>query len=293
MKYPKLAVLLVLLFMLMSCSDNSQTKGLKFQLKLLPEKFSDFAFVKMDYTFEFTNEFKGFDKDYMVFVHFWRLKNKEMLFQDDHQPEKVSSKWKAGSKYTYSRKVFIPKFLDELDVDFKGYEDIRVSIGLFWPKELNEKIILFQKELRFQPASYIAPDIVYNEGWNVIETNMKVKNPQQRTWRWTTKKADCIIENPKKKSTLIIKGGVDKAIYLDQKVIIKINGKTLEEFVPESAKFAKSYTLTRDQMGEDDEFTLTIETDKTFIPSAINPQSKDKRELGVQIYFLYFRESLE
>ena len=163
MKNPKILVLIGLLLMLMSCSNNSKTKGLSFNLELLPAEFSDFAYVKMNYSFDFTAEFKGFDKDYMVFVHFWRLKTKEMLFQDDHQPDQVSSGWKAGSNLAYGRKVFIPKFLDELDVDFKGYEDIRLTVGLFWPKEINKKIILYQKELRFQPASYIAPDHPWNQ----------------------------------------------------------------------------------------------------------------------------------
>ena len=36
---------------------------------------------------------------------------------------------------------------------------------------------------------------------------------------------------------------------------------------------------------------LIIETDKTFFPSQLNKDVNDERELGVQIYFLYFREN--
>jgi len=32
-----------------------------------------------------------------------------------------------------------------------------------------------------------------------------------------------------------------------------------------------------------------ISTDKPFVPSAVYPSSKDSRELGVMISFLYFR----
>jgi hypothetical protein len=42
-------------------------------------------------------------------------------------------------------------------------------------------------------------------------------------------------------------------------------------------------------LGEKDEFILTITTDKTFIPAKVVPNSKDERELGVQISFIYFR----
>jgi hypothetical protein len=42
-------------------------------------------------------------------------------------------------------------------------------------------------------------------------------------------------------------------------------------------------------MGDKSEFRLTLATDKTFIPSKLDPSSKDDRELGIQILFIYFR----
>lgn len=90
-----------------------------------------------------------------------------------------------------------------------------------------------------------------------------------------------------------IRGGVDKAKFADQKLILKINDTVLEEFIPEGGKFAKEYIVKPEMMGKDDEFKFIIETDKTFVPSAINPDFKDDRELGVQVYFLYFREHVK
>ena len=41
-------------------------------------------------------------------------------------------------------------------------------------------------------------------------------------------------------------------------------------------------------MGENDKIILEISTDKTFIPSEVDSQATDSRELGVQVYDLFF-----
>ncbi|MFW6131544.1 MAG: hypothetical protein ACOC5F_02990, partial [Candidatus Aminicenantaceae bacterium] len=75
----------------------------------------------------------------------------------------------------------------------------------------------------------------------------------------------------------------------DQKITFKINDFVLDEFIPETSFFEKSYNIKKEMLGEEDEFYLTISTDKTFLPSEISPNSMDDRELGVKISFLYFR----
>lgn len=293
----KVAIILILtLFLSISCGKKTENKGIKLKLEILPKTITDCLYTKINYNYNFTEKFSVLKTDYTVFVHLWRLKNKEMLLQDDHIPEINTSKWKKGEKVEYSREIFIPKFLDEIDIDFEGYEEIKLTVGLYDPKKPDKKIILYSKAFNIQPASVTAPEIVYSEGWNNIETNIEIKNPDERKWRWTTRKAICIIENPKKESVLIINGGVDKLKFKDQKIIIKINDKMLNkefEFIPETAKFKKKYIISPEQMGNDYEFKLTIETNKTFVPSTINPDTNDNRELGIQIYFLYFREAIK
>lgn len=295
MKLRNLSLLIMILLLLTSCNGNSGNKGIDLKMSILPQTITDSLYVKMNYTFDFTEKFSpsSLDDNYKVFVHFWRMKNKEMLFQDDHTPEKKISQWKVGEAVNYSRVVFIPQFLDEFDIDFEGFEDVKLTVGLHNPTDKENKIILFQDVIKVQAASLNAPEKVYDEGWNQPETDMKIKNPDERTWRWTKKKAVCIIENPKKESLLILKGGVDKNIFADQNVILKINDTELERFVPETAKFSKRFIISPEMMGNEDEFRLTIETDKTFIPSALNKDVNDDRELGVQIFFLYFREYIK
>jgi hypothetical protein len=294
MKMRNLSYLILVLVLLMSCGkkegDQIADVGVKLNLSLSPDTITDFLYVNMDYEYEILDDFNKIDKDYLVFVHFWRLKSKEMLIQDDHLPVKKTTEWKVGDKVSYSRMFFIPKFLDELDIDFEGFEEIKLQSGLYDPQNPTEKIVLFNQVLNVQPASINAPDIIYSEGWNEEEMNLALSNPFYRVWRWTTKKAECIIENPKKKSVLIIKGGLHKSIFQDQTVILKINDTLLEAFISDSVTFEKKYMLTPEQLGDEPEFKLTIETNKTFIPSSLNPENKDSRELGVQLYLLYFRE---
>jgi hypothetical protein len=287
-------LLLIGLFVFLSvCSKTVDTKGIELNVTLLPKTITDFLYVKMNYAFNLPDTFAGLDEDYWVFVHFWRVKNKEMLLGDDHVPEKRFIDWKKGENVNYSRIIFIPRFLDEFDIDFEGYEEIKLTVGLYKPNVEDSKILLFEKSLNIQSASLNAPEIVYDEGWHQSETDLTLKEKHERNWRWTSKRAVCIIENPKKECLLKIRGGVDKAKYEDQKVIFKINDNVLDEFLPETAKFSKEYIVTPEMMGDDDEFKMTIETDKTFVPSALDPDVDDDRELGVQVFFFYFRENVK
>ena len=133
--------------------------------------------------------------------------------------------------------MFIPQFLNEFDVDFEGYEEMKLTVGLYNPKAQEKPIILFEKKINIQPASINAPEIVYDEGWNEIETNVNAKDPFGKSWRWTTAKSVCIIENPKKECTLIIKGGVNKTVFQDQKLTFRINDAILDEFIPDGGDF--------------------------------------------------------
>jgi hypothetical protein len=295
MKLKNLSILILALLLLTSCNKNSGNKGIELDMTILPKTITDSLYVKMSYKFNFTEKFSPsqLSDDYKVFVHFWRTKNKEMLLQDDHTPVKKISQWKVGDSLDYSRVVYIPQFLDEFDIDFEGHEDVKLTIGLYKPSNEENKIVLYQEVLTVHAATYNAPEIVYDEGWNQPEANPKLADEEARTWRWTKKKAVCIIENPRKESLLIIKGGVDKSIFSDQSVIFQINGTVLEKFIPETARFSKRYVISPEMVGNEDEFRLTIETDKTFIPSALNKEVNDDRELGVQVFFLYFREHVK
>lgn len=285
--------LLPIILLTAFCGKKIDRKGIDLALRLSPETVTDSLFLKMNYEFKTNATFKKLSADYSVFVHFWRVNSKEMLLQDDHLPLKSTSGWTASDAITYSRVIYIPQFLNEFDVDFEGYEELKLTVGLYNPKNKEKEIVLFEKKINIQPASINAPEIVYDEGWNEIETDVNAKDPFSKSWRWTTAKSVCIIENPKKPCTLMIKGGVNKTAFQDQKVIVKINDAPLDEFIPAEDNFSREYTVTPEMMGPADEFSLKFETDRVFVPAKVFPNSKDNRELGAQIFFIYFREKLD
>jgi len=293
MKCKLLIPMLAGLIMLVPGCKKAEFDGLNLKIEIQPSTITDELYVKMNYEYAVSDKFAGLADDHVVFVHFWRVKSKEMLLGDDHTPDKKWSSLKPGDTVKYSRVIFIPKFLDEFDIDFEGYEEINLTVGIYNPKTPDDKIILWQKVIEIHAASLNAPEVVYDEGWWQVETDLNIKEPLEKTWRWTTKKAVCMIENPRKECLLIIDGRVDKSQFADQKVIFKINDKILDEFIPGTDGFSKRYTVSPAMMGGRDEFTLSIETDKTFSPGAILPETKDNRELGIRIFRIYFRENLK
>jgi hypothetical protein len=295
MKRTIFAAILPIVFLFSFCGKKVDRQGIDLQLKLKPDSITDSLYLQMDYEFKTAKDFKKLNEDYVVFVHFWRVNSKEMLIQDDHSPLKNTSAWGPNEQLKYTRVLFIPQFLNEFDVDFEGSEEIKLTVGLYNLKAAGKEkpVILFEKNIDIQPASFNAPEIVYDEGWNGLETDVNAKDSFHRSWRWTMAKSVCIIENPKKECTLIIKGGVSKTAFPDQKVTLKINDSLLEEFIPTEALFSKEYTITPEQMGVGDEFFLKIETDKVFVPAKAFPGNNDSRELGMQIFFIYFREKLK
>lgn len=293
MKIKIIAVILSIMLFTAFCSEKVDRQGVDLKLTLVPEAITDSLYLKMNYEFTTSSDFKKFSNDYSIFVHFWRVNSKEMLLQDDHPPLKKVSEWVANDNIKYSRVLFIPQFLNEFDVDFEGYEGLKLTVGLYNPNIQEKSIVLFEKKINIQPASINAPEIVYDEGWNEIETDINAVEQFSKSWRWTTAKSVCIIENPQKESTLIIKGGVNKTVFQDQKVTFRINDILLDEFIPAEENFSKEYTVSPQMMGNTDEFSLKFETDRVFVPAKVFPDSKDNRELGAQIFFIYFREKLQ
>jgi hypothetical protein len=211
-----------------------------------------------------------------------------LLLQDDHIPEVPIAEWDADQEYVYSRRVYIPEFIDEFDPEFSGEETLRLSVGISSPYDRTDETQqeILKKRLKVFPPPLDTPEKIYENGWYDLEIN---PDAFLGKWRWTAKEARCIIDNPKRDALLVIKGGVNLDALEDQKVIFKINDRILDEFVPEESHFEKSYNIKKEMVGEGEQFFLTIATDKVFVPADMIPNSKDERELGLQISFIYFR----
>ena len=269
-----------------SCQKKAQVKGVNLEVSFSEATPSDNLITDIHYKWKTDKEFQKMDSDYNIFVHFWHKNN--MLFQDDYTPEPPTSKWEVGKEYTSTRRIYIPPFIDEFDPQFKGEESLRLSIGFYSPYDRTGKseVEVYSKKLKVLPPPLDTPEVIYESGWYDLEINPEAYLKQ---WRWTAKEARCVIDNPRRDALLVIKGGVNLDALDDQKVIFKINDLVLDEFIPEQSEFEKSYNIKKEMLGEKDEFYLIVTSDKTFIPAKVIPNSKDERELGIQISFIYFR----
>ena len=271
---------------LSACKKAAPVKGVELTVTFSEPALSDNLITDVEYKWKTSDDFVKLDKDYNIFVHFWH--NTNNLITDDYIPEVPTTKWEKGKEYAATRRIYIPPFIDEFDPQFKGEETLRLSAGFYNPYDRSgqsQKEVL-SKKLKVLPPPLGTPEVIYENGWYDLEKDPKSVLKQ---WRWTAKEAKCVIDNPKKDALLMIKGGVNLQVGMDQKVIFKINDLTLDEFVVGQELFEKSYDIKKEQLGDKAEFTLTIGVDKPWVPSKLIPNAKDDRQLGCQISFIYFR----
>ncbi|MGB8952627.1 MAG: hypothetical protein WCC06_08160 [Candidatus Aminicenantales bacterium] len=283
--YPLLFILAISLI-LCGCQKKTQVKGVDLSVNFSEPTLTDYLITDVEYTWKIAGDFENLTRDYNIFVHFWHKTN--LLIQDDHAPEVPTSKWEKGKEYTYKRRIFIPTFIDEFDPQFKGEETLRLSVGLYnaYDRSGKSQLEVLSKKLKVVPPPIGTPEIIYESGWYDLEVD---QNSILKQWRWTGREARCVIDNPGQDALLVIKGGTNIDAVKDQKIIFQINGLTLDEFIATDGFFEKSYKIKKETLGDKYEFYLAVVTDKTFVPAKVISNSKDERELGVQISFIYFR----
>ncbi len=287
--YRKIAVSCLIIAFALSfsaCAKKTQVGGVELTVTFSEPTLTDNLITDVTYTWKTTDDFVKLDKDYNVFVHYWHKAN--MLFADDYVPEIPTSKWEKGKEYSVKRRIYIPKFIDEFDPQFKGEEQLRLSVGLFNPYDRtgqSEKEVL-SKKLTVVPPPIGTPEVIYESGWYDLETN---PDSILKQWRWTAKEARCVVDNPKKDALLVIRGGVNLQALKDQRITIKLNDVVLDEFLATQELFEKTYDIKKEQLGDKNEFSLIFLVDKIWVPAKIVPNSKDERPLGIQISFIYFR----
>lgn len=268
------------------CTPDSPVRGIEVEVSFSDTPLTDKLYTEIQYRWRMRSNFKKIDQNLVAFVHFWHGSN--LIFHDNHRPEIPVSTWEADQEYSYTRRIYIPLFIDALDPEFKGTETLKLSIGLAFPEDKAGKPLkkVYEVKLKVYPPPADTPEIIYDRGWFDFEID-----PESRLkrWRWTAKEARCVVDNPHRDALLVIKGGVEKDILKDQKVIFKINDLILEEFIPGKSHFEKFYRIGKEMLGEKEQFSLIISTDKTFIPARVNPDTKDERELGIKVSFIYFR----
>jgi len=281
-----LAVLLILAaFLSWPCRSSLAVKGVELTVTFSAKTLTDNLFTNMTYRFKTGQKFEPIVENERVTARF--LHRGELLMQDEFEPSIPTSKWRPGREYSFSRRLYIPPFIDEFDPAFKGSESLNFDAGLELPGDATgaSRTVMHRRTLRIAPGSE-SPVIVYLSGWYDPETD--TANPLRR-FRWTAREARCLIDNPGRDALLVLRGSVNSGAVPGQKVTVGINGRVLDEFSPEESEFERSYVVGTEWISTGKDFLLSIAVDKTFVPAKAVPGSRDERELGVRISLVYFK----
>ena len=287
-----LLTLLVCALIGTGCGSGTGYEGLKTSVRIVPEELTDFGYLTLDVTLDPQEGFVPWSGERQIYVDFWRERSRERLLTTVNPLATPPTQWKPGHPIQFRQTCFIPRFLDELDPDFEGFETLRVEMGLMDPHGEKPRITLWEKRFPVEPASLVAPEVLFTEGWNNLEVDPQAGDPRCRQWRWTTRRAVCQLENTGHPCDLIIRGKVEKSILPDQEIRILLGEKELDHFKPEGDLFERSYRIDPSTLPEGNDFTLSIVCSETFIPANRDTTSQDQREMGAQIFFMYYRVSM-
>jgi len=198
-----------------------------------------------------------------------------------------TSKWEPDREYAFTRRVYIPSFIDEFSPDFRGSESAAMSVALVFPSGAapSSRLVVYEHALRFAPAPG-TPVIVFLSGWYPPEPDPSAPGVE---WRWTGKDALAAIDNPGRDALLVLRGDAGPSAPPGRKVMVSLDGRTLEEFTPGAEAFEKRYPVAKEWLADRKDFVLRIAVDRTYVPAKVAPGSTDGRELGVRISLVYFR----
>jgi hypothetical protein len=285
-RFRALAVLLVLVALLsLPCPRPPGIEGLGLAVGFSNRALTDNLFTDITFRFETSRAFVPFTEDLAVAC---RLSAKgRFLAEDTYKPPVPTSKWEPNKTYSFTRRIYIPPFVDVYDPAFTGSEtaDLTVGLGTAQAGMATFLVEVYGERIKVLPSQG-SPVIVYLSGWYAPEA---VPGEPGRSYRWTAQEARCAIDNPGRDALLVVRGSVAAAAPPDQKITLTLVGRTLDEFVPERPDFEKFYAVKKEWLGGRKDFLLTISVDKTFVPAKTIPGSTDDRELGVRISLIYFR----
>jgi len=259
--------------------------GIELSVSFSSRVLTDNLFTEARYRFKTTAAFAPLIEDDRVAMEL-EVHGRTVL-RDEFAPPVPTSKWEPDREYTFTRRVYIPAFIDEFSEDFRGTASAVLRVGLVFPPGAAPRsgLAVQERRLTFVPASD-TPVMVYLSGWYPPEGE---PSDPGASWRWTGKEARVAIDNPGRDALLVIRGEGGPAEAGSRKAAVSVDGRALEEFMIGPEVFERRYSIGRVWLGARKDFVLAITVDRTFVPAKTVPGSKDGRELGLRISLLYFR----
>ncbi len=242
--------------------------------------------VEVTYRFQVEPNAPAFDDNYSVLVHFLDADD-ELMWTDDHQPSVATSQWKPGQVIEYKRTLFVPT-----NYPYVGQASVRV--GLYSLKTQKRLSLAGESagQLEYKVASLqLLPHsenvfMLFKDGWHPTET---AANNSSVEWQWTKKVATITFRNPKKQSTFYLHADNPAAYAQPQVVTLKVNGQQVDTIpVTPRQEFIHKTTLSPAQLGTNDMVEVTLDVDKTWVPSQVpGSNNHDPRELGLRVFHAF------
>lgn len=130
------------------------------------------------------------------------------------------------------------------------------------------------------PAATPVPDVSYGEGFSAQEST-----PEGVTWRWMAETGTIQLKNKGTDMQLRLKGDVPThSINGPVKVTVKLNGEELGQLTAtkETPTIEKEFTIPASKLtGEFS--TLTLQSDKYFVPKLVDKNATDDRNLAFSL----------
>lgn len=158
--------------------------------------------------------------------------------------------------YKYNLKVFLKLFNQE--------KNLQILFSFLK--------IMFLK--RYRNIKYI-----YSTDWYDLEENLLTNEK----WRWTSKRSTCFFKTNRNFILIEINGNI-RANEKNLIIRLYLNEQEIDCFSPREESFFRSILIERKiYPASEGMYSLAIDVNKTFVPSEINSDTNDHRELGVQI----------
>ena len=241
--------------------------------------------IDVNYKFTVAGDAPAFAEDYTVFVHVLD-KDRNSMWQDDHQPPTPTTAWKAGSTIEYTRTMFVPKlpYVGPAQVEVGLYSiksGQRVPLAGENTGDRSIRVATFNMQL---PANALF--VVFRDGWHDAE----VSGEAGVEWQWSKKQGTLSFRNPKQDANFIIDLDEPVPAFTDpQKVEIRVGDAVVDSFsLASGQRELRRIGLTKAQLGTAETTDVVVAVDKTFVPASV-PQLKslDPRELGVRVFHVF------
>ena len=163
----------------------------------------------------------------------------------------------------------------ELGLPFLGAgDDSPISATFDVPVEYDSWLVTAEEKARLVLVEFA-------DGWYARET------AGGSSWRWTERVATLAFPNPRKGVVLNLDYDARADLFQDspRALTISVGDQVARSVALDGGRRRRiDVLLPASMLGRQDRVEVRIAVDRSFVPASLNPDSRDTRELGIQVY---------